>query len=121
MSNRSDLHSIRFIIYISLFVYAVVNLTNPPDTVEFVNPSVFSSQNAAAFVGITQLVLCTLGLIADTVGERLRPMIQPVFLLLTLTFLYSGVLLLVNATDPFSWIPLFVYAAICAVVYLAER
>jgi hypothetical protein len=93
----------------------------PSRSVKLDDENFFNSPTAAAVVGTFQLVLIVIGLIADSIGERARPVVKPIFLLLTLTYLYTGVLLLVNVVEPFRWIPLFVYAAICAVVYLSER
>jgi hypothetical protein len=122
VSSHAELRGIRFVIYISGFLYALVSIIDVPSrSVKLDDDNLFNSAAAASVVGTFQLILICLGLLADSLGERARPVVKPVFLLLTLTYLYTGVLLLVNVVEPFRWIPLFVYAAICAVIYLSER
>jgi hypothetical protein len=116
----SELRPIRFLIYLTTLAYSLVVILSGPSTEpSILNPGVFTSPVVGATVGVTQLLACIVGLVVDSRSTSSR-LIKPLFLILTVTFLYEAVLEIIIGREPFEWIPFLVYAALSSVIYLSE-
>jgi hypothetical protein len=118
-SKPDPLRNIRYVIYLTTFLYGLINLIygpgSPPDA-----ETPFSSTTAATAVGILQFFLAIIGITLDLTGTGKRGMVKFVLLMLSVSYVYEAVLAITSTGDPFSWAPLFVYAALCSVLYLAK-
>lgn len=122
VEHTTNLRPIRFIIYLSGLLYGAVSLLGDPvGDPPLTNNEPLTSANAAAVVGVIQFLAIFVGVVVDFSGHRFRRFVKPVFLVLTLAFLYEATLLITLGADPFRWIPLLVYTGISTVVYLSER
>jgi hypothetical protein len=60
------------------------------------------------------------GLVVDSVDKTRAWLVKPVFLVLTVAYLYATVVAFIGAGSAFVWIPFLVYSSLCSVVYLSE-
>lgn len=118
--NRDALKAIRFIVFATTILYGLINLVYGPGDAPSGNTA-FSSTTAAMAVGVIQLFVAFLGLSLDLTDSRMRGILKFTLLALCLTYVYEGVLVITSTGDPFDWAPLFVYAALSAVLYLAKE
>lgn len=117
----AELKPIRFLIYLTTLAYSLVVIAVGPSLEPSqIAPGAFTSPAVGATVGILQLLASLVGLVVDSTGKARDRLIKPVFLILTVTFLYETVLEVIIGRSPFEWIPFLVYAALSGVVYLSE-
>jgi hypothetical protein len=113
------LRPIRFVIYLTTVVYGFINLIyGPGDPPAGTTP--FATIEAATLVGIFQFFLALVAVVLDLTTSPRRGIIKFILLMLSVSYIYEGILAITSTKDPFSWAPLFVYAAICSVLYLAK-
>ena len=119
-THKTDsLRPIRFIIYLTTIVYGLINAVYGPGD-QPPGGSVLATVEAATAVGVFQFILAILGLTFDLTRDFKRGIVKFILLMLSVAYIYEGVLAVTSTEDPFSWAPLFVYAAICSVLYLAK-
>jgi hypothetical protein len=114
-----SLRPVRFLIYITTMAYAFVNIAVFGSNVAE-SATGFTSPVVATFVGVTQLLATVVGLVVDSVDRKHNWLVKPVFLVLTVAYLYATVVAFIGAGSAFVWIPFIVYSSLCSVVYLSE-
>jgi peptidoglycan/LPS O-acetylase OafA/YrhL len=119
-STKTDqLRPVRFVVYITTIIYAGINAISgpgsPPD-----NDTIFSTVFAATIVGVIQLVAAIVGITFDLTDHAHRVSLKAVLLVLCLCYIYEALLVMTSTVDPFSFIPLLVYSALSAVLYLSK-
>jgi hypothetical protein len=115
-----SLRVVRFLIYVTTLAYGLVVIIQGPVLISDGNDGVLVSPAVGAAVGVLQLLAITVGLVVDSIDRNHKWIIKPIFLFLTVTFLYYSVLQIISSDSAFGWIPFVVYTALCSVVYLSE-